>query len=461
MAKTEFNPRRFLLLFGMISLMSFFIFSTSLLSTNLYSNLFAEETFDKGVQVASVSLEGLTYEEAVQRIKDRTNKWKEESQVVLLYQKQKVTISPESWVFQPEDSVKQANQNNGTLIASLNGDLVNEGLNEWKDSGLLEVLDKDLLFLQLKQIGESLKTGTTEVEVNEFLTTAGQPDEIVSESSIELSGELPLLDEWVEALNGYEIKSGGSFSLLEAIEEKGMTAQDSIDINVLGSAIYSAVLKTNFEFTERHISRQLPEYVELGYETYVNPIETDLAFQNPNPTSYALELFIQDGKLSVSVVGIQLPQPYRIVVKKEEFEPKTIIHFNENLSYFSSSVLVEAGRKGYLGKVYRVSYDEAGKESARVKLFEDFYPPKHRIEERGYPVEPSEGEEIEEGMPVEGIPNDGTMPPVYPYYPYPQNPANLDPFAPVLPSIPTPTDKVPNGNEGETSEGQPQGGVSK
>jgi hypothetical protein len=449
MAKPEFKPKRFLLLFETISLSSLFLFFTSLLATDFYNEIFREETFHKDVRVASVSIENLTNEQAANALNEKTTKWQQKNVVILVYNNQKVNINPETWVYDIEESVEKATNDNSPLFVDLNTELIEEALNQFQDKGLQQVLDKEMLFLHLKQIGEALPEEPQEVQIGDFLTTVGLPDEMVSESSITLTGELPLLDDWVKGLNGYEIKPSATFSLLEAIEEQGMAAQDSIDLHVLASAIYGAVQKTNFVFLERHISRELPDHAELGFEAYVKPNDVDLVFQNPNSESYKLEFLIINNQLNVSVIGKPFPFTYKVEVEKQEFEPKTIIHFNENLSSFLSSVLVDSGKKGYLASVYRVSYGKQGEVAEKVKLFEDFYPPVHRIEERGYPLEKKEG------IPAEDYPVNGTMPPVYPYpwYPYPQNPENpIEPSAPMIP------DAQSEEETDQTSE--PQGGAA-
>jgi hypothetical protein len=455
-ARPEFNPTRFLLLFGTISLTSLFLFFTSVLVADLHTKFFTENTFNEGVRVASVSIENLTEEQAAKALKEKTAQWQQQNFVILVYNNQRVKVNPEAWVFDIEGSVEMTSTGSDQLIVDLNTDHVEEALVQFKEKELDQVLDKEMLFLHLKQIGEALPEEPQEVQLGGFLTTLGQPDEMVSESSIALTGELPLLDDWVKGLNGYELKPSVTFSLLEAIEEQGMAAQDSIDLHVLASAIYGAVQKTNFVFLERHISRELPDHAELGFEAYVKPNDVDLVFQNPNSESYKLEFLIINNQLNVSVIGKPFPFTYKVEVEKQEFEPKTIIHFNENLSSFLSSVLVDSGKKGYLASVYRVSYGKQGEVAEKVKLFEDFYPPVHRIEERGYPLEKKEG------IPAEDYPVNGTMPPVYPYpwYPYPQNPENpIEPSAPMLPGIPGDSEDAQSEEEtDQTSE--PQGGAA-
>jgi hypothetical protein len=437
MAKREFNPKNFLCIFASLSLAALFLFFFSHFGTKLYSNIFEEDMYGKGVVLASIPLEGVVKSEAITVVNDKVSQWQNEHPVYFVYNEKKVKLSPEVWQFQSEESLKKLSGASSLMVVGVNEDAVQQSLKQLQVTGLNELLDEEMLYAHLKKVGSTLQTTEIEVPINEFLTTFGQAEEVVSESTIKLPGEHVLLEDWVKGLEGYEIKPGEVFSLIEAIEKVSMTAQDSIDLNVLASGIYSAVQKTNFTMIERHTSRELPDYASLGFEAFVKPADMDLAFKNPNASPYKFNFIVTKNNLTVSVVGVPLPYTYTVKVDKQVFEPKTIIHFNDQLASIFSSVLVNGGSEGYLATVYRKSFGSGGEEVESVKLAEDFYPPKHRIEERGYPVEE---EESTETTPEESTPS---MPYPYPYpwYPDPNNPTN--PYIPVMPGIPgtDPTDK--------------------
>jgi VanW like protein len=434
MANREFNPKNFLVIFASLSLAALFLFLVSDFGTRAYSHFFEEETYGEGVVIASIPLEDVTQKEAISLVNDRILQWKDSHPVYIRYNDQKVKLNADVWLFQNEESVKDINGISNQLQLSLNEEAVRKSLSELQVSGLDKLLEEDRLFAYLKQMGATLQTKDTEVDINEFLITFGQAEEVVSEGTIKLPGENLLLKNWLKGLEGYEIKPGASFSLIGAIEEVGFSAQDSIDINVLASGVYTAVQKTNFTIVERHTSRELPDYTALGFEAYVKPAEMDFAFENPNATSYKLNFTVSENKLTVSIVGIPLPYTYMVKVDKQVFEPKTIIHFNDQLSSIFSSVLVNGGSEGYLATVYRESFGSGGESVEKTKLAEDFYPPKHRIEERGYPVE--EKEETNSTSLVTGEDGTPVLPYPYPYPTYPNIPYPTNPYVPVIPGIP-------------------------
>ncbi|MFC7373010.1 hypothetical protein ACFQPF_15325 [Fictibacillus iocasae] len=417
MAKQEFNPKRFLQLFGTIGLSSFFIFSTSTIASQLYSNTFAEKKLGMGASVASVSLENLTKEEAATLLQGKIEKWRSSSEVVLIHNEERKNLPLDAWQFQPEESIQAGRSQ--PLKTELNENLVKEALQTFSDPNLEKVLDMPLLLNHLKQSGSQLTEGTIEVQLGDFLSTAIEDDIVVSEIALPLKGEYRLLTDYVAGLNGFKINGGESFSLRQALEEVKMTPQISPDLNALAEGIHRAALTTNFSIVERHTSRELHVEDMLGYEVSMDDEERDLILHNPNTGTYELSLVVVDQVLSVSFVGVPFPYTYKTIVEKKTFEPKTIVQFSKELSSFNSISLKEEGREGYLAAVYRISYDNGGRKTDKVKLYEDFYPPKHRIEERGYPLAAD---------PVEGIPPEaGDLPPAlpwYPPYPYPENPEN-------------------------------------
>ncbi|WNB92729.1 VanW family protein [Bacillus sp. NEB1478] len=472
MAKREFNPKSFLIIFVSISLTALFLFVFSSLLTNLYFNLFEEHVINKGVKVGTIAVGNLTSDEAVAEVNKKVSDWQKNSQVVLKYNEQTVTVDPEAWTFRAEDSIQNTAKSTNLLV-DLNKDAVDKSIAQLKADGLDQLLDKEMLYARLKKLGADLQTLNLELNVNEFLTTYGQPEEVVSESSIALPGEHVLLEDWIEGLDDYEVKPGQTFSLIQAIQESGMTAQDSIDINVLSSAIYAAVQKTNFTIVERHTSRKLPDYVKLGYEANVKPEDMDFVFQNPNAPAYKLKFLVNGNTLVTSIVGAPFPYTYKIKLETQVFKPKTIIHFNENLSSFLSSVLVDSGSDGYLTTVNRESYKGTEKVET-MKFAEDFYPPEHRLEERGFPTEEAPETDPSAGTPTEGTPSDGnpsatypdgTVIPTYPYYPYPVYPNYLPGVTtkPVIPGIPG-TDKQAGSqtvNQGGSTGTKVSGGDTK
>ena len=170
------------------------------------------------------------------------------------------------------------------------------------------------------------------------------------------------------------------FSILDAIEEKGIKTFTSEGLSIVATAIYKAVLPTNFTITERSISRELPSYAEAGYEAKVDSSKNmDLIIANPNDDEYVLEFKQADGKLHVSLSGSELFNQYRIVLTEQEtFNPKNIIQYDAKIAYGQKKIKTQ-GKKGFLQKVYRETLDSTGVTTERELLSEDFYPPIHTV----------------------------------------------------------------------------------
>jgi hypothetical protein len=444
MSKREFNPKSFLIIFSFLSLASVFLLYLSSYTAHVYSDLFEEERFGKGAKVSTISIEELTIEEAQSAVNAAVGNWEKDAQIFLIYNEQKVKVDTTAWVFNVKESIDEASSSS-VLKVALNEEEVKKAFSGLQVPGIEALLNEEMLFAHLKAIGANLQTNS-DVELNEFLTTFGQFEEVVSEGSLKLTREYTLLEDWIKGLNGYEIKPGKTFSLQRAIEEAGMTPQDSIDLNVLANGIYKAVQKTNFTLVERHTSRELPDYSELGYEAFVKPADMDLEFKNPNGAPYKLNFVVSENNLIVTIIGVPLPYSYKIKVDKQLFEPKTIIHFNKNLADIFSSVVVDGGSDGYLAAVYRESYGSGGELVESVKIAEDFYPPKHRIEERGYPIEKEE-------QPSETSPVVNYAP--YPWYPYPYPVNPLDPAMPMMPGIPGTAAPIEEPADAQSAESNP------
>ncbi|MFC0187366.1 VanW family protein [Fictibacillus aquaticus] len=450
MAQTEFNNKRFLKLFGTISLSSLFIFSTSIFAADLYSKKFDDPTLGKGAQIASLSVETYTKNEAAAAVTKAIEDWRKGTVISLVYNGEKITVPSEAFMFDVDSSIEQANGgNSASLAVQVNEEAVREAVKGFKEEAISDVLDEARLFHHVKQIGATLDTKAVEVQLSEFMTAPGQPEEEVSRVEVQLKGQFQLIEAWSEKLNGTEIKPEVPFSLIQTMTERGATPQDSPELNILASVIYEATLKTNFTYLERHTTRELPDFTSLGHESAVDTESKDLVLQNPNATSYKLNLTFDDNKLRAAIVGVPFPFTYDITIEKKTFEPKTIIQFSKTLPYFSSINVLRQGKEGFLGTVYRIAYGKSGEQAEKVKLFEDFYPPVHEIEQRGFPLPPTNESE----NPVVPPPGSEENPLPYPWYPYPIPGLPGTPDVPETPEQPdTPVEDPENPDDAQPDE---------
>ncbi|MFT4412805.1 VanW family protein [Fredinandcohnia humi] len=228
------------------------------------------------------------------------------------------------------------------------------------------------------------ETGSENIEdKKETLPTNEQQSSIVSESVSTIVDNEETVS-WINNFNQIEIPSNKPFSFLQLIEEVESNTYSQQTLSHIASAIYKAVLSTNFEIIERHISNELPPNTELGYEAKIVPTSFDFAFINPNPTSYILQFEVMNQNLVVRIIGEPFSYTYKAMFEDEEaFEPKTIVQYSSTIP-FGQRHIQEEGKNGYLVKVIRAATDETGSIIERVQIAEDFYPPVHRIEVQSF-----------------------------------------------------------------------------
>ncbi|UZJ80416.1 G5 domain-containing protein [Fictibacillus sp. KU28468] len=391
MAQPEFKNTRFLMIFGFLCLSSFFIFGVSLYGSNLYNKSFGEEIKNKGVQVGPVSLENKTNADAVGLLDKKVADWKKSSSILLAYNEKQVILPAGAVAFRISESLNQAKEGDNPLLVDVKQEKVTASLKKFKDKGLEKSLNMDLLLHQIRETASILASGQTVLKLGDFYAEQNFEPVKVSTAKVPLEYEYFLLEDWVKALNGYQIEPGAIFSLREVMEKKGLQPKDSDDLALLASSIYSVVAKSNFGMIERNTSRELPGFIKLGFEAAVDPDEQDLVFQNPNPGSYTLDMSYKKKTVKVSLVGAPFPFKYKTAVKKTVYGPRTIVQYNKDMDP-GAIELLQAGEKGILAAVFRVSYDGAGKVVEKTKLSEDFYPPVPRMEKRGFPIEtPTDG----------------------------------------------------------------------
>jgi vancomycin resistance protein YoaR len=133
------------------------------------------------------------------------------------------------------------------------------------------------------------------------------------------------------------------------------------------------------EVIERNTSRQLPEYIEMGFEAQVSMENLDFVLFNPNTTEYIVNIILHDNKVTMELVGAPLLYRYEIALEdKTTYPPKSIIQFDPTLPLGTSKIL-EVGKKGSLIKVLRNKMEENGEIVSTELISEDFYPPVHQV----------------------------------------------------------------------------------
>lgn len=365
-------------IFLFLLLCSGFLFTFSQIGPLAYEQVFGEpRTYEAETMVGPIPIEGLTRAEARQKLAAQVSEWNDTHNVTLEMKDQNVVFQkgfigfdiPET-LNQVEDGAKnyftvEMNESYfGVLQDKVGMDLYDQILVDKLSEKIVaraKALHEEPLHFSIYQYVED---GTTELY------------EVVSEYRIEVNADMDMTP-LVNTLNGAVIQSQTPFSFLSLVEE-----DTNQSLNAVATAIYGAVLKTNFIIKQRHISTKLPSYAELGKEASVQKKHNhDLVFTNPNEQSYQLNISEKDDRVIVKILGYPLPNSYEISLEKSrKIQPRTIVQFSERVPNGQSNVKIE-GREGTSVEVYR--FVEDNENVIREDFIsDDYYPPVNRVEVR-------------------------------------------------------------------------------
>ncbi|KAA9023139.1 G5 domain-containing protein [Niallia endozanthoxylica] len=368
-------------LFIILLLCTTYIFSFSHFGSLAYDSVMgSDDKFSEGTMIGSVSIEGMTRNDALQAVEEALTKWQKETTLTIKYREKVIGVNKDYFIFDVEKTVMQAErgQQNEMVVKVVSLEKTLTTLSSSLNSSDINMND---LESQMLVNAKMLQSGSYEVRLEPFLTNTEEKQAVINESKINL-------EETVADLEGLasekmEVGSLAQFSLLQYLKDQKIKLSP-LSLNKLATAIYEVALPTNFVMIERHISSELPEYAELGYEAKVDDkLQYDLIFSNPNEISYFIEFENVDSTLTVSLKGPEFLNRYEIKLEgKDSFKPKEIVQFNPQLSPAESSVK-EEGKEGQIIKVYREHYDENGTSIKKETISEDFYPPIHRVVVRG------------------------------------------------------------------------------
>jgi len=206
------------------------------------------------------------------------------------------------------------------------------------------------------------------------------PSTQVSSSSIKIPEVSSAVQKVMDSLNGTEIHSFSTFSLLDYIKANNFGYISNDDLTLIASLLYTTILKTNFIVDERNIGVRLHKDVALGYEAAINQeLSIDFMFTNPNKTTFTLQTNESSNVLTVSLLGMPFIYTYEVNASPVTYyNPRKVIQFSAFVSSGSIEVL-EEGISGHEVNIIK-SIFEGTNEILNNEVSEDYYGPVHRIE---------------------------------------------------------------------------------
>lgn len=377
------NPQ-IIKLFLITALCISFIFSFSYFGNAAYGKLFSNQgEFASGTFIGNEDVTGMDKSKVLTYMTEKQAQWVKETVLTLQFQEvtKDVKDIPAFYQFDVEQSISLAvSGKKNQLIAKIDEEKLNAILEEILPELYAEGIDQQTLKADLLMYATLLESGNHTIKLQNYLSGDLIEDEVIAESSTKISGKENVINMWEGNEASIEVAPHSQISFLDLAEERGGLQFEADEMSIISSALYKALLNTNFMITERHIGRLLPGYIEPGFEARVDSEkQMDFIFTNPNDHKYVINFQQLDKLLYVSVKGPKTIYTYQPSLKdKQTFKPKTIIQIDAKLPFGQKRIGAE-GKEGILIHVFRNQLDEAGKIISTEKIAEDFYPPVHEV----------------------------------------------------------------------------------
>ncbi|MCM3572069.1 VanW family protein [Mesobacillus subterraneus] len=348
---------------------SFTYFGASAISSpKNVESLYSDQTF-----IGPINVSNKSKDEARVLLEEKWAEWVSSAKVALIYKEHSYPVTAENLTLLIDQSVSSASsgQKNGLFIQL-------EYLNGVLPDAIIKQLNQEMLENDLTEAIQSFKEHIV-IDLAGYLPKE-EPIEVSSASYL-LKDKNEEVSAFIDSFPAIELEAESLFSLAAFVAESEMPQLSDHTYSQIATAIYQAVLPTNFLISERHISRQLPDRIDPGFEAKVQfEKKMDFSIYNPNASTYTIEFDWKSPNLEVSVKGAPFLYTYSIhTLDKQEFQPRMIKQFSPLLSAGQKSVKVE-GSPGLVVKVVRETHSKEGELMKTEVLSEDFYPPVHRIE---------------------------------------------------------------------------------
>ncbi|MCM3704446.1 MULTISPECIES: VanW family protein [Cytobacillus] len=377
------NPQ-IIKLFLITALCTSFLFSFSYFGTAAYGKIFSDQSeFDSGTFIGNEDVTGMDKSRALSNISEKLAQWVNKTALSMQFQEvtKEVKDIASFYQFDVEQSISLALPGKkNPLIAKIDEEKLDAILLEILPELYAEGLDREALIADLLLYASLHKSGNHMIKLQNYLPGDLIKDGVIAESSAKISGRENVINMWEGNEASIEVAPHSQISFLDVAEERGVLQFEADEMSIISSALYKALLSTNFMITERHTGRLLPGYSEPGFEARVDfEKQMDFIFTNPNDHKYVITFQQLDKLLYVSVKGPKTIYTYQPSLKdKQTFKPKTIIQIDAKLPFGQKRIGAE-GKEGILINVFRDQLDEAGKIINTEKIAEDFYPPVHEV----------------------------------------------------------------------------------
>ncbi|MEQ2466219.1 VanW family protein [Niallia hominis] len=397
-------------LFIRLFIATFFLFGGTSLGVYAFQKADKEELYPINTSVAGISIGGLTELEAKNMLENHLIGWKANAIYEFQYKEKTVQISNDIFVFDVEETLKNITENSANdFVVNVREEVLQTELEQY-NSFSMEDIDIDLFKSALLEAASILQVDK-KIAVEEYFASYVSGKDLLNTVEMTVPDQIEELESVIPTIKEITILPKTTFSLLGLLEDVNQKGAKDETVSILATGIYQLVLQTNFDIRERTISKELPDYVDVGYEAKASfRSQLDLRFTNPNEHAYLIALKVEENQLILQLKGQEFPNRYEIVIEEEEeYEPKTIVQFDSLLEGDQVKVKQE-GKNGISVVVIKEVLDKNGDQVKRESIATDYYPPIYREEVRGLPnnkdIEQTDSKEDGEEAPIEEDLND-------------------------------------------------------
>ena len=373
-------------LMTVLFLSTFFLYGFSHLGVYAYETFFVQSlNLSKHAAVASINLGGTSKEEAKNLLNEKVEEWKANQNITLDYNGETAKIDPSIFQFHLEESIERLeNHKNTSLIVSVDQPTFDAFLSNRFADYHAEEFNVASLQEYILSLAGSLQMDES-VNVSDYITSNESAQVIFEAVSNELD-ITPTIKSFINNFPTIPIAPNSQFSFADFLETEGFVVESQADLSPVASLLYQISLHSNFSIIERNISKQLPDYVPLGFEAKFNPMNNqDFIITNPNSTGYELSLAIEGKRIKAQLQGVPFPNTYNVRLSDTEtFAPRMIKQFSPFVDKGNVDIQQE-GKDGVLIRVYKQKLNSSGEILSEELINEDFYAPLHKI--AVYPLE--------------------------------------------------------------------------
>ncbi|RDW21562.1 G5 domain-containing protein [Oceanobacillus chungangensis] len=337
----------------------------------------------EGSAIAGVPLEGLTLEEAKQRLESKVEEWQREDPVIAVSEYESIAIPRNLFQFDIDAAIKQLDERTKrdwstffmkqkNVQLPLDVSIANDAI-DWPAH-----VDVEKTLANAQLIASNLEESNITIK---YIDGA-----VIEQSALaEITFSIPeasnaAINYLIEELDGLTIEAESELSFLDTITLPNGMDNSEVEMSFVASGLYALVLQTNVEIIERHQQEKVTSYAASGLDAEVNRAEEkNLLLYNPNAYAYTVHASVEDGQMIMSIHSF--PEEIRYTYEfenKVEVEPRTLYRYNPDFDLGEEEV-VQHGEAGVQIEVYRNELAEDGSINEHVLISRDFYFPTPEI----------------------------------------------------------------------------------